>query len=109
MEATDGRADTGAAGTGAGQATLPRALTPFRTPAYRKLAIALVLTTFTWGVWMVALLSLTGLTRLWHLVVVGLAYGLATSFYYPAYSAWLPRSCPRRTCSRSRSEHCRTP
>jgi hypothetical protein len=34
---------------------LPRALTPFRTPAYRKLAIALVLTTFTWGVWIVAL------------------------------------------------------
>ena len=134
---------------------LPRALTPFRTPAYRKLAIALVLTAFTWGVWivalvwevirigggaselslvsganalgmllpcllagvvadripqktimvavasvylagisLVALLSLTDLTQLWHLVAVGLCYGLATSFYYPAYSAWLPALVP---------------
>jgi MFS family permease len=130
---------------------LPRALTPFHTPAYRRLAVALVLTTFAWGVWIVALvwevirigggpaqlsvvsganalgmlvpcllagvvadrvpqkliligvaavqfggiaavglLSLTDLTQLWHLVVVSLFYGLATSFYYPAYSAWLP-------------------
>ena len=34
---------------------LPRALTPFRTPAYRRLAVALVLSTFAGGVWVVAL------------------------------------------------------
>ncbi len=34
---------------------LPRALTPFRTPAYRRLAVALVLSTFATGVWVVAL------------------------------------------------------
>jgi MFS family permease len=134
---------------------LARALSPFRTPAYRKLALALLFTTFTWGVWVVALvwevirigggprdlsvvaaanalgmllpcllagvvadripqktiltgvagvqaagiavvavLSLTDLTRLWHLVAVALVYGLATSFYYPAYSAWLPALVP---------------
>lgn len=35
--------------------TLPRALTPFRSPAYRRLAVALVLSTFAGGVWIVAL------------------------------------------------------
>lgn len=35
--------------------TLPRALTPFRSPSYRKLALALVLQTFASGVWLVAL------------------------------------------------------
>ena len=34
---------------------LPRALTPFRTPAYRWLAVALVFTSFAQGVWVVAL------------------------------------------------------
>jgi MFS family permease len=34
---------------------LPRALTPFRHPAYRRLAVALVLATFAGGVWMVGL------------------------------------------------------
>ncbi|WP_217996937.1 MFS transporter [Nocardioides jensenii] len=34
---------------------MPRALIPFRTPAYRKLAIALVFTLFAWGVWVIAL------------------------------------------------------
>ncbi|HRD63597.1 MAG TPA: MFS transporter [Nocardioides sp.] len=34
---------------------LPRALTPFRHPAYRRLAIALTLSTFASGVWVVAL------------------------------------------------------
>jgi MFS family permease len=132
-----------------------RALSPFRIPAYRKLAVALVLTTFTWGVWMIALvwevirigggatqlsmvsganalgmllpclvagvvadrvpqktilvgvasvylagitvtaaLSLTDLTQLWHLVAVAFSFGFATSFYYPAYSAWLPALVP---------------
>lgn len=34
---------------------LPRALTPFRTPAYRKLAVALALGAFAQGIWLVAL------------------------------------------------------
>ncbi len=131
--------------------SLPRALTPFRYPAYRRLAVALVLTSFGSGVWLVALvwevirldggpaqlsvvstasaigvllpalaggvvadrvaqkrillcvaglefagmavvavLSLTDLTQVWHLAVVGLILGVGMAFYYPAYSAWLP-------------------
>ena len=35
--------------------SLPRALTPFRHPAYRRLAVALMLNTFAGGVWIVAL------------------------------------------------------
>ncbi|WP_205304793.1 MFS transporter [Nocardioides sp. 616] len=34
---------------------LPRALTPFNTPAYRRLALALVFSAFGGGVWLVAL------------------------------------------------------
>lgn len=131
--------------------TLPRALTPFRNPAYRRLAVALVLSTFASGVWVVALvwevirlgggpgqlsavstagavgvllpallggvvadrvpqklvlvvvaavelagmalvagLSITDTTRIWHLAAVSFTTGVAMAFYYPAYSAWLP-------------------
>ena len=35
--------------------SLPRALTPFRTPAYRRLAVALVLYSFAAGVWIVGM------------------------------------------------------
>jgi MFS family permease len=35
--------------------SLPRALTPFRHPSYRRLAVALVLATFAGGVWVVGL------------------------------------------------------
>lgn len=35
--------------------SLPRALTPFRTPAYRRLAVALAFSSFAGGVWVVAL------------------------------------------------------
>jgi MFS family permease len=134
---------------------LPRALTPFRHAAYRRLAVALVLTTFASGVWvvalvwevirigggpaqlsavstagavgvllpallggvvadrvpqksillcvagvelaamgLVALLSLSDQTQLWHLAVVGFATGVGMAFYYPAYSAWLPALVP---------------
>ncbi|WP_436498434.1 MFS transporter [Actinokineospora sp. HUAS TT18] len=134
---------------------LPRVLAPFRVPAYRKLALAMVLSTFATGVWtvamvwevirigggpsqlsvvatasavglllpallggvvadrvpqklillavavvdaaglaLVALLSLTGMTSLWHLVVVAFATGAGKAFYYPAYSAWLPALVP---------------
>ncbi|TDD65568.1 MFS transporter [Jiangella aurantiaca] len=144
--------DTQAAATGR---PVPRALTPFRTPAYRRLAVALVLSTFASGVWivaqvwevirlgggpaqlsvvstasalgvllpallagvvadrvpqktillcvaavelggmaLVATLSLTDVTRLWHLAVVAFLTGVGMAFYYPAYSAWLPALVP---------------
>ncbi|HWM32873.1 MAG TPA: MFS transporter [Pseudolysinimonas sp.] len=41
-----------------------------------------------------AALSLTGHIELWHLIVVGLALGLADGFFYPAYSALLPAILP---------------
>jgi len=134
---------------------LPRALTPFRHPAYRRLAVALTLSTFASGVWVVALvwevirigggpaqlsvvatassvgvllpallggvvadrvpqklillvvaavelagmtlvaaLSLTDHTALWHLAGVSFVTGMGMAFYYPAYSAWLPALVP---------------
>ena len=42
---------------------LPRALTPFRHPAYRRLAVALVLATFASGVWTVGLV--------WEVIRIG--------------------------------------
>lgn len=42
---------------------LPRALSPFRHPAYRRLGTALVLSTFAGGVWMVALV--------WEVIRIG--------------------------------------
>ncbi len=130
---------------------LPRALTPFRHPAYRRLAVALVMSTFATGAWTVALvweviridggpaslsvvttagavgvllpallggvvadrvpqklillvvaavqgggmalvafLSITDHTALWHLASVAFVSGMGWAFYYPAYSAWLP-------------------
>jgi MFS family permease len=134
---------------------LPRALTPFRHAAYRRLAVALTLSTFASGVWIVGLvweviridggpaqlsvvstagavgvllpallggvvadripqklillvvaavelagmalvatLSVTDHTALWHLAVVSLVNGIGLAFYYPAYSAWLPALVP---------------
>jgi MFS family permease len=134
---------------------LPRALTPFRHEAYRKLAVALVLSTFASGVWVVALvweviriggdasqlsvvstaaavgvllpallggvvadrvaqkkillvvaaielagmalvaaLSITDTTRLWHLAAVAFVSGMGFAFYWPAYSAWIPALVP---------------
>ncbi len=134
---------------------LPRALTPFRHAAYRRLGGAMVLATFASGVWivalvwevirigggpgqlsvvstagavgvllpallggvvadrvpqklillvvaavelggmaLVALLSWTDLTQLWHLAAVSFVTGMAMAFYYPAYSAWLPALVP---------------
>ncbi len=138
-----------------GRRTLPRALTPFRHAAYRKLAVALVLSTFASGLWVVGLvwevirigggpaqlsmvstaaavgvllpallggvvadrvpqksillvvaavealgmglvagLSLTGVTQIWHLAAVSFVTGMGFAFYYPAYSAWLPSLVP---------------
>src|SRR5919107_2460584 len=134
---------------------LPRALTPFRHPAYRRLALALTLSTFASGVWVVGLvwevirigggpaqlsvvstagavgvllpallagvvadrvpqklillvvagvelagmalvatLSITDQTQLWHLATVSFVTGMGMAFYYPAYSAWLPALVP---------------
>lgn len=134
---------------------LPRALTPFRTPGYRRLAGALVLSAFASGVWLVALvwevirigggpaqlsvvstaaaigvllpalpagvvadrvpqktilivvasveaggmglvaaLSFTDLTAIWHLAAVSFAAGVGMAFYYPAYSALIPSLVP---------------
>jgi MFS family permease len=134
---------------------LPRALTPFRHEAYRKLALALVFSTFASGVWVVALvwevirigggasqlslvstagavgvllpallggvvadrvaqkkillvvatvelagmalvatLSITDTTRLWHLAAVSFVSGMGFAFYWPAYSAWIPALVP---------------
>jgi MFS family permease len=134
---------------------VPRALTPFRHAAYRRLAVALTLSTFASGVWVVALvweviridggpaqlsvvstagavgvllpallggvvadripqklilltvagvelgcmavvatLSLTDHTELWHLAAISFVAGVGLAFYYPAYSAWLPALVP---------------
>lgn len=134
---------------------LPRALTPFRHAAYRRLGLALALNIFAQGVWavaivwevirigggpselsvvtvagavgllvpallggvvadripqkrillvvamvetacmgIVALLSWTDLTALWHLAVISFTTGVAMAFYYPAYTAWLPALVP---------------
>jgi MFS family permease len=134
---------------------VPRALTPFRHVAYRRLAVALTLSTFASGVWLVALvwevirldggpaqlsvvstasavgvllpallggvvadripqkpillvvagveltgmalvatLSLTDHTAIWHLAAVSFVTGMGMAFYYPAYSAWLPALVP---------------
>lgn len=42
---------------------LRRALTPFRHPAYRRMAVALVFTLFAWGVWVVA--------QVWEVIRIG--------------------------------------
>jgi MFS family permease len=134
---------------------LPRILTPFAIPAYRRMAVALSCGAFAYGVWTVALvwevirlgggpaqlsivstagavgvllpallagvvadripqklivmtvataevvsytvvtvLSLSDLTRIWHLAVVSLCIGMGMAFYYAAYSAWLPAIVP---------------
>src|SRR5689334_12120704 len=137
------------------QRRLPRALTPFRHAAYRRLAVALTLSTFASGVWLVGLvweviridggpaqlsvvstasavglllpallggvvadrvpqklvllvvatvellgmtlvatLSMSDRTEVWHLATVSFVTGAGMAFYYPAYSAWLPALVP---------------
>jgi MFS family permease len=134
---------------------VPRALTPFQHPGYRRLAVALVLSSFASGVWVVGLvwevirigggpgqlsvvttanaigvllpallggvvadrvpqklillcvagvelfgmsvvaaLSLSDLTQLWHLAAISFLTGVGMAFYYPAYSAWIPALVP---------------
>ena len=50
-------------GTATSGRPLPRALSPFRSSAYRRLALALVLSTFASGVWLVALV--------WEVIGIG--------------------------------------
>jgi MFS family permease len=155
--ATDPTTAPPAVGAGGGGSTRrgAKVLRPFRIPAYRRLAVALVLSTFASGVWVVALvwevirigggpaqlsvvstasavgvllpallggvaadrfpqksillcvgaievtamtlvavLSLTGTTQLWHLAAISFVAGMGMAFYYPAYSAWLPALVP---------------
>ncbi len=42
----------------------------------------------------ITVLSLTDVTRLWHLAVVSFCLGMGMAFYYAAYSAWLPAVVP---------------
>jgi MFS family permease len=42
----------------------------------------------------ITVLSLTEVTRLWHLAVVSFCLGMGMAFYYAAYSAWLPAVVP---------------
>jgi len=46
------------------------------------------------GMALVAVLSMSDLTQLWHLAVVAFTIGMAMAFYYPAYSAWIPALVP---------------
>jgi MFS family permease len=134
---------------------LRRALSPFRSAGYRRLAVALSLNMFASGVWivavvwevirldggpaqlsvvttagaigvvlpalfagvvadrvpqksillavavvelagmaLVAVLSLSDLTQLWHLAAVSFAAGAGLAFYWPAYTAWIPALVP---------------
>ena len=66
---------------------LPRALTPFRTPAYRRLAVALVLNMFSWGVWVVALV--------WEVIRIGGGPAQLSLVSVPTRSAcWCPACWP---------------
>lgn len=42
----------------------------------------------------VAVLSLVGALRIWHMAVAAAALGIAAAFFFPAYSALLPRILP---------------
>ena len=46
-----------------------------------------------------AALAATGLIQLWHLAAAGFIIGAGAAFFYPAYSALLPRILPASTCS----------
>ena len=42
----------------------------------------------------IAILGLTGFLRIWHMAVAAAALGIAAAFFFPAYSALLPRILP---------------
>lgn len=43
-----------------------------------------------------ALLILTGVVRVWHMVVVGLLFGTAEAFFRPAYTGLVPQTVPEK-------------
>src|SRR5690349_23939394 len=42
----------------------------------------------------VAVLGLLGVLQVWHMAVASTALGIAAAFFFPAYSAYLPRILP---------------
>lgn len=60
----------------------------------QKLILVVTTSVELLGMTLVAVLSFTDLTRLWHLAAVAFVAGMAMAFYYPAYSAWLPALVP---------------
>jgi len=60
----------------------------------QKLIVMTVATAEVVSYTVVAVLSLTDLSRLWHLAVVSFFIGMGMAFYYAAYSAWLPAIVP---------------
>ena len=60
----------------------------------QKLILLGVATVELAGMTLVAVLSLTDATQLWHLAAVSFVTGIGMAFYYPAYSAWLPALVP---------------
>lgn len=56
--------------------------------------IILVETVNTAAVTSVAVLGLLDSLRLWHMAVASAALGIAAAFFFPAYSAYLPRLLP---------------
>jgi len=41
-----------------------------------------------------AIVIFTGIVRIWHMVVIGLLFGLAESFFRPAYTGLVPQTVP---------------
>ena len=60
----------------------------------QKLILLVVARVELAGMALVALLSITDHTALWHLASVSFVTGMGMAFYYPAYSAWLPALVP---------------
>jgi MFS family permease len=60
----------------------------------QKLILLVVASVELTGMALVAALSLTDHTALWHLASVSFVTGMGWAFYYPAYSAWLPALVP---------------
>ena len=46
----------------------------------------------------VAVLGSLDALRIWHMAVAAAAMGIAAAFFFPAYSALLPGSCPPNNC-----------
>lgn len=60
----------------------------------QKSILLVVATVELTGMAVVATLALLDLTQVWHLTVISFITGVAMSFHYPAYSAWLPSLVP---------------